>query len=78
MVISNEMLSGKRTILGYPLQIEYVDICVLSLELRGSGAYLHIMKQISGILSSSSSWARVLGWSLLDFFSRDFSKEKKN
>ena len=67
VLISNEIGSEWRTILGPPPQlIEYLGICVLSLahgsELRASDVYLHIAKKVSGKFSLNSARVRALAF----------------
>ena len=72
VLISSEIGSEWRTILGHPQLIECMGVCVLSLahgsELRDSDVYLHIVEG-KGDFSLNSPRVRALGWSLLGFFS---------
>ena len=80
VLISSDIGSEWRTILGHPQLIECMDInCAFSLahgsELRGSDVYLHIVKKKKKKLemfSLNSVKVCALGWRLLDFFSSGF------
>ena len=65
VLISSEIGSEWRFILGHPQLIECMDIFVLSLahgsELRDSDVYLHIVKKLSGNFSLNSARACALG-----------------
>ena len=75
VLISSEIVSGRRTMSGHPQLIEYVGICVLSLahgsELRGSDIYFHIVHFFFN-LSLNSARIRVLGKPLLGILSGFF------
>ena len=77
VLISSEIGSEWRTILGHPQLIECMGVCVLSLahgsELRDSDVYLHIVEG-KGDFSLNSTRMRALGWPLLGFFSGFFKQ----
>ena len=65
VLISSEIRSEWRTVLGHPQLNECMGICVLSLangsEQRGSDVYQHIVKKISVKKSLNSTRLRALG-----------------
>ena len=73
LLISSDIRSDRRTILGHPRLTECMGICILSLahgsEQRGSDVIcIIIVKNWSGNFSLNSPRVRALGWPLLGIF----------
>ena len=78
-LISSEIGSERRTILGHPQLIECMGIYIMSLahgsELKCSDIYLHIVKKLSGNVSLNSARVHALGWPLLWLAEGSFLKK---